>query len=290
MVKIEIDSESGFCFGVVKAIHKAEEELQQKEPLYCLGDIVHNSREVERLKNNGLSTIDHSTLSKLHDARVLLRAHGEPPTTYKTAKKNNIEIIDATCPVVLHLQKRIKQQYDDFKNNPAGQQIVIYGKNGHAEVLGLVGQTNGHAIVIEDMEDVYKLDVTKDIYLYSQTTMSLTEFRNIVDYITHHISPEAHFEYFDTICRQVANRIPNIRKFASSHDLVFFVSGKKSSNGKMLFEECLKVNPNSHFIDNKEEIDMSLLHDIKSIGICGATSTPKWSMEEIADFLKSKIQ
>jgi 4-hydroxy-3-methylbut-2-enyl diphosphate reductase len=289
MVKIEIDSESGFCFGVVKAIHKAEEELGHGNPLYCLGDIVHNSREVERLKSNGLQTIEHDAFANLHGARVLLRAHGEPPSTYTTARENNIEIIDATCPVVLHLQKRIQQQYNELKENPSGQQIVIYGKNGHAEVLGLVGQTEGHAIVIEDMDDVKKLDFSKDIYLYSQTTMSLAEFRLIVDYITRHISPQAHFESFDTICRQVANRIPNIRKFASSHDLIFFVSGKKSSNGKMLFKECLQVNPNSHFIDNKNDIDLSLLNGVSSIGICGATSTPKWSMEEISDFLQSVI-
>lgn len=290
MVKIEIDSDSGFCFGVVKAIHKAEEELKPGKPLYCLGDIVHNSREVERLKNNGLITVDHRDFAQLHQARVLLRAHGEPPMTYEVAQKNDIEIIDATCPVVLHLQQRIKQQYNSLKNDLNHQQIVIYGKNGHAEVMGLVGQTEGHAIVIEKMEDVYKLDFNKDIYLYSQTTMSLDEFREIVNYINEHISSKAHFDYFDTICRQVANRIPNIRSFASSHDLIFFVSGKKSSNGKMLFSECKSVNPHSYFIDNKEEIDLSLLKDVQSIGICGATSTPKWSMEEIARFLKEKIQ
>jgi 4-hydroxy-3-methylbut-2-enyl diphosphate reductase len=289
MVKIEIDSESGFCFGVVKAIHKAEEELTQGKTLYCLGDIVHNSREVERLKNSGLITIDHEAFAKLSHARVLLRAHGEPPTTYDIAREKDIEIIDATCPVVLHLQQRIKQQYYRLKESSGEQQIVIYGKNGHAEVLGLVGQTEGHAIVIENLDDVYKLDFDKDIYLYSQTTMSLDEFRNIVDYIDQHISPKAHFEYFDTICRQVANRIPNIRKFASTHDLIFFVSGKKSSNGKMLFSECLRVNPHSYFIDNKEEINLSVLNHVQSIGICGATSTPKWSMEEIADFLRNHL-
>lgn len=289
MVKIEIDTGSGFCFGVVKAINKAEEELGQGRCLYCLGDIVHNSREVERLKNNGLITVDHEAFAKLHQARVLLRAHGEPPSTYETAKQNDIEIIDATCPVVLHLQQRIKQQYNKLKEDFSHQQIVIYGKNGHAEVLGLVGQTEGHAIVIEKLDDVHKLDFNKDIYLYSQTTKSLDEFRDIVNYINQHISPSAHFEYFDTICRQVANRIPNIRHFASSHDLIFFVSGKKSSNGKMLFSECKKVNSRSYFIDNKNEIDLSLLADVQSIGICGATSTPKWSMEEIADFLQKSI-
>lgn len=289
MVKIEIDSESGFCFGVVKAIHKAEEELAQGKTLYCLGDIVHNSREVERLRRNGLDTIEHGEFGQLHDARVLLRAHGEPPATYAVAQHNNIEIIDATCPVVLHLQQRIKQQYNRLKEEKVQQQIVIYGKNGHAEVLGLVGQTEGHAIVVENLEDVRQLDFDHDIYLYSQTTKSLDGFRQIVDYIGSHISPNAHFEYFDTICRQVANRIPNIREFASSHDLILFVSGKKSSNGRLLFRECQSVNPNSHFIDSKEEIDLRLLSGVKSIGICGATSTPKWSMEEIADYLKEKV-
>lgn len=289
MVKIEIDEESGFCFGVVKAIHKAEEELIIGSPLYCLGDIVHNSREVERLKANGLITIEHDEFSKLNGARVLLRAHGEPPTTYETARRNNINIIDATCPVVLHLQQRIKQQYQKLKNSPSDSQIVIYGKNGHAEVLGLVGQTEGHAIVIENLDDAKKLDFNKDIYLYSQTTKSLVGFREVVEYINQHISSSAHFEYFDTICRQVANRIPNIRQFASSHDLIFFVSGKKSSNGKMLFRECQSVNPKSYLIDSKEEIDLSLLKGVSSIGICGATSTPKWAMEEVSDFLKQSI-
>lgn len=289
-VKIEIDSDSGFCFGVVKAIHKAEEELTLGKGLYCLGDIVHNSLEVERLKQIGLTTIDPEKYSHLHNARVLLRAHGEPPLTYEKAKKNNIEIIDATCPVVLHLQQQIKQQYKLLKTNPEHQQIVIYGKNGHAEVLGLVGQTEGHAIVVEELKDVKKLDFNKDIYLYSQTTKSLDEFRKIINYINQHISPCAHFKYYDTICRQVANRIPNIRNFASTHDLIFFVSDPKSSNGKMLYSECRQVNSNSHFIYNKEKIDLSLLNNIKSIGICGATSTPKWAMEEISDFLKSCLK
>lgn len=290
MVKIEIDEESGFCFGVVKAIHKAEEELVEGSPLYCLGDIVHNSREVERLKQNGLNTIEHDDFSKLQGARVLLRAHGEPPSTYQTAIHNHINIIDATCPVVLHLQQRIKQQYLRLKSSSSDSQIIIYGKNGHAEVLGLVGQTEGHAIVIEHLDDAKKLDLSKDTYLYSQTTKSLVGFREVVEYINQHISSQAHFEYFDTICRQVANRIPNIRKFASSHDLIFFVSSKKSSTGKMLFSECLSVNSNSHLIDSKEEIDLSLLNGVSSIGICGATSTPKWAMEEVSDFLKQSLQ
>ena len=279
MVRVEIDKGSGFCFGVVTAIKKAEEELTKGETLYCLGDIVHNSKEVERLKEMGLITINHDEFKELHNAKVLLRAHGEPPETYSIAKENNIEIIDATCPVVLKLQQRIKQQYGTQEST--NNQIVIYGKNGHAEVLGLVGQTSGEAIVIEKLEEVKKLDFSKNIRLYSQTTKSLDEFEKIVEYIKEHISPEASFEFYDTICRQVANRMPHIRTFAASHDLIFFVCGKKSSNGKVLFNECFKVNPNSHLIDSPDEIDPQLLQGVQSIGICGATSTPKWLMEEV---------
>ena len=276
MLNIEIDSGSGFCFGVTTAIQKAEEELAKGNTLYCLGDIVHNGQECERLKAMGLITINHEEFAQLHDVKVLLRAHGEPPATYELARKNNIEIIDATCPVVLRLQKRIKQEYD----KASGQQIVIYGKNGHAEVLGLVGQTNGEAIVIEGLKEVNRLDFSKDIRLYSQTTKSLDEFRQIVEYIQEHIAPDATFEYHDTICRQVANRMPNIRQFAASHDLIFFVCGRKSSNGKILFHECKQVNPNTYLIDQPGEIDRNVLEGAKSIGICGATSTPKWLMEE----------
>lgn len=287
MAKVEIDEGSGFCFGVVTAINKAEEELTKGGTLYCLGDIVHNGREVERLKEMGLITINHEQFSHLQNAKVLLRAHGEPPETYAIAHRNNIEIIDATCPVVLRLQKKIKQEYTQESNEK--KQIVIYGKTGHAEVLGLVGQTIGEAIVIEKLEEAKLLDFSKSIRLYSQTTKSLEEFQKIVEYIKEHISPEVTFEYYDTICRQVANRIPNIRKFAASHDLVFFVSGKKSSNGKILFNECKMVNPNSHLIESIEEIDNKLLTGANSIGICGATSTPKWLMEEISEAIKSRL-
>ena len=290
MIKVEIDNGSGFCFGVVTAINKAEEELAKGHTLYCLGDIVHNSKEVERLKEMGLVTINHEEFKKLRNAKVLLRAHGEPPETYLIAKENNIEIIDATCPVVLRLQKRIKQEFTELPESDTDKQIVIYGKNGHAEVLGLVGQTEGKAIVIEKLEEAKSLDFSKDIRLYSQTTKSLDEFRSIVEYIKEHISSNATFEYYDTICRQVANRIPNIRSFAESHDLIFFVSGKKSSNGKMLFEECLKMNANSHLIDNVEEIDINLIKEINSVGICGATSTPKWLMEEVHKYILKYIE
>lgn len=283
MIKVEIDKDSGFCFGVVTAIKKAEEELLKGETLYCLGDIVHNNKEVERLKEIGLITINRDEFKELHNVKVLLRAHGEPPETYSIARKNNIEIIDATCPVVLKLQKRIKQEYNKEKN-PTGK-IVIYGQNGHAEVSGLVGQTDGNAVVINNLEEVQNLDLSKGISLYSQTTKSLNEFWEIVEYIKNHIAPGAFFEYHDTICRQVANRIPNIRNFAKSHDLIFFVSGKKSSNGKILFNECLSVNPNSHLIDNIDGINNNLLKNINSIGICGATSTPKWLMEKIYKYI-----
>ncbi len=281
MLTIEIDNGSGFCFGVTTAISKAEEELAKGSTLYCLGDIVHNGMEVERLTEKGLVTINHDDLRSLHNAKVLLRAHGEPPETYEIARRNNIDIIDATCPVVLQLQRRIKKQYDA---NPDAQ-IVIFGKKGHAEVLGLVGQTNNSAIVIEHFNGVEKLDFSRDIYLYSQTTKSLDEFHRIIDYIQEHISPQAKFKSFDTICRQVANRMPNISSFASRHDLILFVSGRKSSNGKVLFNECKRVNPNSYQIERAEEIDLDWLKDINTIGICGATSTPKWLMEECRDFI-----
>ena len=283
-MQIEIDSGSGFCFGVTTAIRKAEEELSAGKTLYCLGDIVHNGMECERLRRMGLITINHDELSRLHDVKVLLRAHGEPPETYETARRNNIEIIDATCPVVLQLQRRIKQKFD---SNPDAQ-IVIFGKPGHAEVLGLVGQTSGRAIVVANLDDVKRLDFTRDIFLYSQTTKSLDEFHLIIDYISEHISPEATFKSFDTICRQVANRMPNISAFAMKHDLILFVCGRKSSNGRVLFNECKSVNPNSHLIEGPEEIDPSWTEGVQTIGICGATSTPKWLMEKSRDRLMER--
>ena len=288
MVKVEIDEGSGFCFGVVTAIHKAEEELAKGVTLYCLGDIVHNSREVERLKEMGLITINHEEFKQLHNAKVLLRAHGEPPETYIIAKENNIEIIDATCPVVLRLQKRIKQEY--MQEDLDEKQIVIYGKNGHAEVLGLVGQTTGKAIVIEKLDEARRLDFSKSIRLYSQTTKSLDEFWEIVEYIKEHISPDVTFEYYDTICRQVANRMPHIRDFATRHDVILFVCGKKSSNGKVLYDECRSVNPHSYLVDAASEIDFAWLEDCRSVGICGATSTPKWLMEECAEAIRKRMQ
>ena len=281
MIQVEIDNGSGFCFGVTTAIRKAEEELSKGNTLYCLGDIVHNGMECERLRQLGLVTINHDDLKTLRDTKVLLRAHGEPPATYQLAQQNHIEVIDATCPVVLQLQRRIKRQYQQHPD----AQIVIFGKPGHAEVLGLVGQTDGHAIVIAHFEDVMQLDFSRDIYLYSQTTKSLEEFQRIVEYIEQHISADAVFQRFDTICRQVASRISNITSFASKHDLVLFVCGRKSSNGKVLFNECKNVNPNTYLIEDADEIQLEWLQGVKTVGICGATSTPKWLMEECRDFL-----
>lgn len=286
MISIEIDSKSGFCFGVVTAIHKAEEELQKTGQLYCLGDIVHNSDEVERLRDKGLITITHEEMKQLHNVKVLLRAHGEPPSTYELAKQNNIEIIDATCPVVLQLQRRIKDTYNCENPRP---QIVIYGKIGHAEVNGLVGQTNGEAIVVENISQLDKVDLNRNIALYSQTTKSLQGFSAMRDEISSRKSPSTTFNSYDTICRQVANRVEHIRQFASNHELIIFVSGKKSSNGKILYNECLDVNQNSHFISNENEIDSKWVNGVSSIGICGATSTPRWLMENVKARLQQLI-
>ncbi len=285
-VKVEIDGESGFCFGVVTAIRKAEEELSRSGSLYCLGDIVHNSDEVQRLCGKGLVTITHDELSRLHDVKVLLRAHGEPPSTYELARKNNIEIIDATCPVVLQLQKRIKKMADDTSRYP---QIVIYGKEGHAEVNGLVGQTGDRAVVVQNESELDKIDFDKDIELYSQTTKSLTGFRQMIEEIERRKSPETTFRSYDTICRQVANRVEHLREFAAGHDLVLFVSGKKSSHGKFLFEECRRVNESTYLVSNASEIEPEWLRGKSSIGICGATSTPRWLMEQVRDRVDSLI-
>lgn len=287
MATIEIDKGSGFCFGVVTAIRKAEEELDKTGHLYCLGDIVHNSNEVDRLKNKGLVTITHEELKELHDVKVLLRAHGEPPETYEIARKNNIEIIDATCPVVLQLQKRIKATYNN--GTEAHPQIIIYGKNGHAEVNGLVGQTNGEAVVVEDTSGIDKIDFSRNIYFYSQTTKSLQGFRKMVEEIASRKGSKITFDSYDTICRQVANRISKIREFAAAHELILFVCGTKSSNGKILFAECKDANPESHLISNEKEIDPEWLKGKDHIGICGATSTPWWLMNQVKDFVDSLV-
>ena len=273
---VEIDEGSGFCFGVTTAIRKAEEELSRGVSLYSLGDIVHNGEECERLRRLGLIAIDHEQFRNLHGARVLLRAHGEPPETYAIARENGIELIDATCPVVLTIQKRIARDAQEA----GGAQIVIFGQRGHAEVLGLVGQTGGEAIVIESIGELDRIDFTRPVHLYSQTTKSLTEFRHIVEVIQQRMAPDVEFRYSDTICRQVANRLENIRRFAASHDLVFFVCGRKSSNGRVLLEACRTTNPNTHHVEDASQIDLSLITPAtQSIGICGATSTPGWLME-----------
>lgn len=285
---IEIDSRSGFCHGVVTAIKKAEEELERSDrPLYCLGDIVHNSDEVERLERKGLSTITHEDLRSLSSSRVLLRAHGEPPSTYSLARERNIEIIDATCPVVLRLQQRIKQTYDNSSPRP---QIVIYGKAGHAEVNGLVGQTNGEAIVVENLDQLSRIDFSRDIALYSQTTMSLNGFAAMVDEINRRVMPGVKFESFDTICRQVANRVDHLRDFANRHDVILFVAGAKSSNGKVLYNECRSINSRSHLVSNPSDFRSEWLIGAKSIGICGATSTPRWLMENVRDAVSAAIE
>lgn len=294
-MRIEVDDNSGFCFGVVTAIEKAEEQLEKSGTLYCLGDIVHNASEVERLRVRGLMTITHAELRTLKDATVLLRAHGEPPSTYSVAEENNIRVIDATCPVVLQLQRRIKEAYaENLRRRESGEMtemplILIYGKEGHAEVNGLVGQTNGEAIVIQNADDLDSIDLSRDILLYSQTTKSLDGFRHIVEEIKAR-KQTGGFEYFDTICRQVANRLSKLREFAASHDAIVFVSGAKSSNGKVLFEECRKVNARSYLVSDGSGLDMSLLEGADSIGICGATSTPRWLMADIAELIKNNLE
>ncbi len=284
-MNIEIDKKSGFCFGVVKAIAKAEEELAKGEVLYCLGDIVHNGQEVSRLEKMGMITIDHEQLAELHDVKVLLRAHGEPPSTYELAKRNNITLIDASCPVVLKLQSRIKTAYDAPADDDT--QIVIYGENGHAEVNGLVGQTDGKAIIIEKESDISKLDLSKGIRLFSQTTKSLDGFNKLITNLSGQIADPAKLEYSDTICRQVSNRIPNITTFAQENDIVIFVSGKKSSNGKVLYEHSKSINPNTYIVSEPTEVLDLQLDLTKKIGICGATSTPMWLMEEVAKTLSN---
>ncbi len=261
--------------------------MDKSGSLYCLGDIVHNSNEVERLRKKGLETITHEQLNHLHNVKVLLRAHGEPPETYAIARRNGIEIIDATCPVVLKLQQRILQTYNSHDN--PHPQIVIYGKRGHAEVNGLVGQTRSEAIVIEGIDEIDKIDYNRDIYLYSQTTKSVQEFKRIVEEIDKRVNGKVEFKSFDTICRSVANRIPQIRQFAEQHQLILFVAGDKSSNGRILFGECLNFNPNSHLISNETEIDDRWLRDISSIGICGATSTPMWLMNKVKECVEQQL-
>ena len=296
---ISIDSNSGFCFGVTRAIQAAESELQ-KGSLYCLGDIVHNGQEVARLELKGLATIDYDDLRTLPShSRVLLRAHGEPPSTYWIAQQRGIEIIDATCPVVKKLQDRIRACYEQHKNDESvPPQIVIYGKPGHAEVIGLQGQTNNTAIVIESVDQLDRLDFTRPIYLFSQTTKSVEGFHSLVEAIKSKISnlksPIA-LEAHDTICRSVANRVKELQDFARANDIVLFVGGTKSSNAKVLFNHCKEANEKTYFVSSADEIEDWKLEigdliktnpDLK-VGICGATSTPLWLMEAVSERLSA---
>lgn len=287
-MQVTIDPNSGFCFGVVYAIEVAERELQKNPLLYCLGDIVHNNMEVSRLKQMGLVIIDHDDLEYLHDCKVLIRAHGEPPATYQIALKNNIQLIDASCPIVLHLQNSIRQGYLEMERKNG--QIVIYGKEGHAEVNGLKGQTNGTAVVISDEKDLHRIDFTRPVRLYSQTTKGVAGFNRIVEMIRLRMEATGHpvdFEWNDSICRQVSNRSGHLRDFASRFDVIIFVSGKKSSNGMILFQELKRVNKETHLVSDPGELDLTWFTDCNSVGICGATSTPMWLMEEISSVIRN---
>lgn len=294
-MKVTIDPHSGFCFGVVYAIQKAEEELQLTGKLYCLGDIVHNNKEVERLTKLGLEIIDHDRLRSLHDCKVLIRAHGEPPETYQIALKNNIELIDASCPVVLKLQHRVRTSFDEVLET--GGQIVIYGETGHAEVNGLVGQTAGTALIVRNEEDLDKVDYSRPVYFFSQTTKSSSGFEKMRSLLEQRSKAaqqkEIQDEFLssnDTICRQVSNREPQLKKFSAAYDVIIFVSGKKSSNGKALYEVCRSVNPRSYFISDVEELLPEWIQTSDSVGICGATSTPMWLMEKVSDHIKQSFK
>jgi len=284
-MNVTIDPNSGFCFGVVYAIEIAERELVQSERLYCLGDIVHNNMEVNRLKEMGLIIIGHDELDQLHNCRVLIRAHGEPPETYRIALKNNLQLIDASCPIVLNLQNEIRYGFQEIQDKSG--QIVIYGKEGHAEVNGLRGQTMGKAIVIGSEADLDKIDFTKPVHLYAQTTKSIEGFHAIVEKIKSRMeqaSPgkPAEFRWNDTICRQVSNRSGKLREFAANYDVVIFVSGKKSSNGMILYHECKEINPFTYLVSGHEELRGKWFKNAGNVGVCGATSTPMWLMEEVA--------
>jgi 4-hydroxy-3-methylbut-2-enyl diphosphate reductase len=288
-LKVDVDRNSGFCFGVVYAIQMAEDELDAGNTLYCLGDIVHNNVEVERLQAKGLKTIQHEDLHSLPaGSKVLIRAHGEPPETYKTALENELELIDASCPVVLKLQNRIKNAYD--KSYDEDGQVVIFGLPGHAEIKGLNGQIDESAIIVTNEEDIEKIDFTKPINLFSQTTKSTEKFYKIKQMIEERASSEVRDKISanDTICRQVSNREPQLREFASQYDVIVFVSGRKSSNGKVLHGVCQSVNERSYFVSSKDEIDWQWFDNAESVGVCGATSTPMWLMEEVADHIRQQ--
>ena len=282
-MQVTIDKYSGFCFGVVYAIQMAEEVLKQEGSLYCLGDIVHNNKEVERLNSLGLKIINHADLGNLSDCKVLIRAHGEPPSTYKLAMKNNIQLLDASCPVVLKLQHQIKEGHEELKD--ISGQVIIFGKEGHAEVIGLVGQTNGDAIIVATVDDLEKIDFSKSISIYSQTTKSPQAFKDITLEIEKRVkflsNSEVKYIVNDTLCRQVSGREPQLKQFSIENDVIIFVSGKKSSNGKMLYKSCKSENPNSYFVSDVDELNSDWFKHSRTVGICGATSTPRWLMENV---------
>jgi 4-hydroxy-3-methylbut-2-enyl diphosphate reductase len=288
---VEIDKRSGFCFGVQNAVEIAEKALLKGEKVFSLGPIVHNDKEVERLSSLGLVSIDHDEFRKLKNCKVLFRAHGEPPETYKTAENNNITIIEATCPIVKRLQSRIKDTW--LKTKEGDGQVVIFGKPGHAEVVGLLGQINNEGILVSGPEDIKKIDVTRPVYIFAQTTMSIKEYRNFTDIIRSKMEengisdPEKNLIINETICGQVSNREPDLKAFARKHDTIIFVSGRESSNGKMLYSVCKSINPDTHFVSSPEEIEKSWFDGKKSTGICGATSTPKWLIENIRDIISN---
>jgi len=288
---IEIDKNAGFCFGVVNALNIAEIELEKNGELYCLGEIVHNNEVVNKLKEKGLKTISDDEYANLKNAKVLIRAHGAPPITYKKAKKNNITIIDATCPVVIKLQKKIREGYKTLSK--LNGQIIIYGKKGHAEVIGLIGQTNGNAIVVSNVSDLDNIDYTLPIYLYSQTTQDKKGFNEIKEEISKRIKQKNSsilFKSFDTICHQVSNREKNLIAFAKKHNVILFVSDNSSSNGLYLYNVCKKSNKQTYFISNISDIKNEWFNNVKSVGITGATSTPMWLMENVSNYLKSMQQ
>lgn len=292
-MNIEIDKNSGYCFGVEYAIEMAEDELNASGHLYCLGDIVHNQMEVERLAAKGLVVIEREQMNELRDCKILIRAHGEPPETYRTAIENNIELIDASCPVVLKLQNRVKGSFDQMEERDG--QIVIFGKEGHAEVIGLTGQTKEKSIVVMYEKDLDQIDFTRPVTLYSQTTKSTKAFYDMKAMIEERIRLakgqllDTDFKANDSICRQVSNREPSMEKFSLTHDVVIFVSGKKSSNGKALYGVCKQYNERSYFVENEHEIDLNWIQSTDSVGICGATSTPMWLMEQVRSFIQGKF-
>lgn len=283
-VEIAIDPESGFCFGVKNAVTKAAAELADGKPLYSLGAMVHNPLEVDRLTEMGMKVIDHEQFAELHDAKVLFRAHGEPPSSYTNLELRNIKLIDATCPVVLRLQERIKQAYQEM--SACGGQVVIFGKKGHAEVVGLIGQTDGNAILVESEDDIKKIDMTMPIEFFSQTTKDVGHFMQLVKIIGQNASQ---FHWHDTICRQVANRGPHLKEFAAQHELVVFVGGHDSSNAKALFGMCRQVNEKSYFIENIDELQPEWFANVNSVGISGATSTPSWLIMRVKEQIESLV-